>query len=89
VHYLVCCFVVVVVIRWVLWLFVDVLVTVLEARLAQWIAYQTSNLGVAGSSPASRTLLLQTPHHLTASTLLVVSASRPIKTPLGLLFQPQ
>jgi hypothetical protein len=27
-----------------------------EARLAQWIAYQTSNLGVAGSSPASRTL---------------------------------
>lgn len=26
------------------------------ARLAQWIAYQTSNLGVAGSSPASRTL---------------------------------
>ena len=30
-----------------------------RARLAQWIAYQTSNLGVAGSSPASRTLFAE------------------------------
>ena len=32
---------------------------VFVARLAQWIAYQTSNLGVAGSSPASRTLFFR------------------------------
>ena len=40
----------------VLLLFVGECWSFLEARLAQWIAYQTSNLGVAGSSPASRTL---------------------------------
>ena len=37
-------------------LFVVGSIPFLEARLAQWIAYQTSNLGVAGSSPALRTL---------------------------------
>jgi hypothetical protein len=60
----VCCIVCfVLVCLWFAYLMVVVLVTFLEARLAQWIAYQTSNLGVAGSSPASRTLLLKTAPH--------------------------
>ena len=52
-----------------------------EARLAQWIAYQTSNLGVAGSSPASRTLLLLLPTknqtHSTHSTHTIYKHREP------------
>ena len=48
-----CCFVVLFVCWLGLWLWFS-LNDFFDARLAQWIAYQTSNLGVAGSSPASR-----------------------------------
>ncbi len=48
-----CCVVVLYVVRWVgVWLlFVAWPVGVLEARLAQWIAYQTSNLGLRVRAP--------------------------------------
>lgn len=56
-------------------LFVVVCEAVSDARLAQWIAYQTSNLGVAGSSPASRTCSFFLTHHTPHTTIKLDTAT--------------